>query len=167
MRSRVPRVLSDSSPEAATTAGLVLLGLRELSTTQLRARLARKGFPKASIAEAISRLTANGALNDERTARARARHDLNIRRHGRSRILRQVQALGVDSETARDAVASAFEGVDEDRFLAEAIARRLRGAAPPTDPRDRRRLFGWLLRQGFDPERVRKALYRPGRLSED
>jgi hypothetical protein len=40
-------------------------------------------------------------------------------------------------------------------------------AAPPTDPRDRRRLFGSLLRQGFDSDRVRQALRRRGRLSED
>jgi SOS response regulatory protein OraA/RecX len=160
MRSRVPRVLSDTSPEAATTAGLVLLGLRELSTTQLRTRLARKGFPEISITEAISRLTANGALNDERTARARARHDLNIRRHGRTRVLRQVQALGVDSDTAKDAVARAFEDVDEDRQITDAVTRRMRGEPVPRDPKSLRRLQLWLIRQGFPPDRVFRLLRR-------
>jgi SOS response regulatory protein OraA/RecX len=160
MRSRVPRVLSDTSPEAATTAGLVLLGLRELSTAQLRARLLRKGFPQPSVVEAIARLTANGALNDVRTAHARARHDLNIRRHGRTRVLRQVQALGVDSDTAKDAVARAFEDVDEDRQIADAVTRRMRGAPVPRDAKSLRRLQAWLIRQGFPPDRVFRVLRR-------
>ena len=160
MRFRPPRVPPDPSPNAAATAGLMLLGLRELTTAQLRTRLLRKGFPEASVDEALTRLAATGALDDQRAARARARHDLNIRRQGRSRILRQVQALGVDSDTARDAVARAFEGVDEDRQIADAVTRRLRGAPPPTDPKDVRRLQGWLIRQGFAPDRVLRLLRR-------
>jgi regulatory protein len=162
-----PRVLPDASPQAATTAGLVLLGLRELTTEQLRMRLLRKGYPETSVAEAIARLTVTGALDDQRAARARARHDLNIRRHGRSRILRQVQALGVDSETAHDAVARAFEGVDEDRQIAEAVTRRLRGAPPPAEPKQIRRLQAWLIRQGFAADRVMRLLRRRFEIDED
>src|SRR5262245_41535574 len=160
MRARQPRTPSDTSPQAAFTTGLVLLGLRELSTRQLRARLLRKGFPEASVADAITRLTDSGALNDARTAMARARHDLNVRRHGRTRVLRQVQALGVDNDTAKDAVARAFEDVDEDRQIREAVIRRVRGAPVPTDPKDLRRLQAWLIRQGFPPDRVFRLVRR-------
>lgn len=160
MRSGKPRPLTDTSPAAAATAGLVLLGSRELSTTQVRLRLLRKGFPEASVAEAISRLTESGALNDARTAAARARHDLTLRRHGRTRVLRQVQALGVDSDTAKEAVARAFEDVDEDRQIREAVTRRMRGAPVPTDPKDLRRLQAWLIRQGFPADRVFRLLRR-------
>jgi hypothetical protein len=72
-----------------------------------------------------------------------------------------VQALGVDSDTARAAVAAAFEDVDEDRHLADALTRRLRGQPMPADRKALGRLYGWLVRQGFDAGRV-SALFRRG-----
>lgn len=160
MRYRPLRVPSNVSPAAATTAGLVMLGQRELSAAQIRTRLLRKGYPESSVAEALSRLEATGALDDARTAAARARHDLVINRHGRARVLRKVKSLGVSEETASRAVAAAFTDVNEDRMIADAVARRLRGAELPSDPRAVRRLFAWLLRQGFAPDRVQRLLRR-------
>ena len=73
-------------------------------------------------------------------------------------MLREVKSLGVPDETARRAVAAAFDEVDEDRMVAEALQRKLRGAAIPKDARDRQRLYGWLLRQGFDAHRIQRVL---------
>ena len=56
---------------------------------------------------------------------------------------------------------AAFEDVDEDRLLADALARRLRGQPLPTDRKELGRLYGWLLRQGFDAGKV-SALFRRG-----
>ncbi len=136
------------------------LGSRELTAAQVRARLTRRHFPADLISRVVDRLVTEGLLDDRRAAASRARHDVVIRRHGRHRVLRQVQALGVDRDTASKAVAAAFDEVDEDRQLADALARRLRGAPPPTDPKARARLYGWLLRQGFDSDRIRAALRR-------
>jgi regulatory protein len=158
MRARQPRTPSDTSPAAATTAGLVLLGRRELTASQLRERLLRKGYPDTSVAEALDRLTTRGLVDDARAAGARARHGVVVHRRGRARVLREVQALGVPDETARRAVAAAFDEVDEDRMVAEALQRKLRGAPIPKDARDRQRLYGWLLRQGFDAHRIQRVL---------
>jgi regulatory protein len=158
MRSRPPRPPTDTSPDAATTAGLALLGRRELTAAQVRERLLRKGYPELSVTEAIARLTSRGVIDDSRAAGARARHGVTIHRRGRARVLREVKALGVNDETARSAVAAAFNDVDEDRLLTETLQRRLRGSPLPADPRDRQRLYGWLLRQGFDSGRIRRAL---------
>jgi regulatory protein len=158
MRSRQPRTPSDTSPAAATTAGLVLLGRRELTASQLRERLLRKGFPDTSVIAAIDRLTERGLIDDARAAGARARHGVVVHRRGRARVLREVKSLGVPDETARRAVAAAFDEVDEDRMVAEALQRKLKGAAIPKDARDRQRLYGWLLRQGFDAHRIQRVL---------
>ena len=157
---RKPKVVDDPTPAAARTAALLPLGRRELSSFQLRDRLRRKGFPDRIIDEAFADLRASGALDDTRAARARARHDLVVRRHGRARVLRQVQAMGVDGDTARQAVAAAFDDVDEAQMIEEAVVRRLRNAPLPSDPAAVRRLFGWLLRQGFDAETVKRILRR-------
>jgi regulatory protein len=158
MRARQPRTPSDTSATAATTAGLVLLGRRELTASQLRERLRRKGYPSDSVTEAIDRLTARGLIDDARAAGARARHGVTIHRRGRARVLREVKSLGVTDDTARRAVAAAFDDVDEDRMVAEALQRKLKGAPVPNEPRDRQRLYGWLLRQGFESHRIQRVL---------
>src|SRR5262249_45988316 len=120
--------------------------------------LLRKGYPEASVAEAIERLTARGLIDDARAAGARARHGVVVHRRGRVRVLREVKALGVSDETARSAVAAAFDDVDEDRMLADTLPGGLGGAPLPAAPRARLRLYGWLLRQGFDSRRIQRAL---------
>jgi SOS response regulatory protein OraA/RecX len=149
----------------ASARGLVLrwLGQRELTASQVRLRLHRRHYPDDVITTALSALVANGLVDDGRAARARARHDVSIKRQGRGRVLRQVQALGVDNDTARAAVAAAFEDVDEDRLLADALTRRLRGQPMPVDRKAQGRLYGWLVRQGFDPGKVSVLFRRGGR----
>jgi hypothetical protein len=65
------------------------------------------------------------------------------------------------------AVAAAFTDVSEDQMLADALARKLRGAEPPTDPKAIRRLQAWLLRQGFEPGRVQRFTRGKFRLDEE
>jgi regulatory protein len=160
MAWRKPKVVDDPTPAAARIAALLLLGRRELSSRQLRDRLRRKGFPDDVIDQAFADLQSTGALDDTRAARARARHDLVVRRHGRARVMRQVQAMGVDADTARDAVSAAFDDVDEAQLIEEALSRRLRNAPFPSDPQAVRRLHGWLLRRGFDGDKVTQVLRR-------
>jgi len=159
--SRLPPDPADLTPAAARNLALRWLGLRELSAAQVRLRLRRRHYTDQTITAALARLVADGLLDDMRAARARARHDVVIKRQGRGRVLRQVEAIGVDRDTARAAVDAAFEDVDENTLLANALARRLRGQPLPTEPKDLARLFGWLVRQGFDAGKV-SALFRRG-----
>ena len=137
--------------------------MRELTTSQVRLRLRRRHYPDDVITTAVTALVASGLLDDGRAARARARHDVAIKRLGRGRVLRQVQALGVDNDTALAAVAAAFEDVDEDRLLTDTLTRRLRGQPLPADRKALGRLYGWLIRQGFDAGKVSALLRRGGR----
>lgn len=162
MRRR-PAPPESPTPAAARTLALRWLAGRELTAAQIRDRLRRRLFPADAIDAAIAGLQADGLLDDLRAAEARARHETAIRRRGRHRVLRQLQAIGVEPETAARAVAGVFADVDEDRQIAEAIARRLRGAPVPREARARARLARWLLTQGFDGDRIRRAL--DGRVS--
>jgi SOS response regulatory protein OraA/RecX len=143
------------------------LGQRELTVSQVRLRLRRRHYPADVITTALSALVGKGVLDDGRAARARARHDVSIKRQGRGRVLRQVQALGVDADTALAAVAAAFEDVDEDRLLIDTLTRRLRGQPLPADRKALGRLYGWLIRQGFDAGKVSALLRRGGRNIEE
>jgi regulatory protein len=149
------------TPSAARALVLRWLGQRELTTSQVRLRLRRRHYPEDVIESTLAALAGEGTLDDQRTARARARHDVAIKRRGPGRVLRQVEALGVDRDTAREAVASAFADVDQDAMIRAALERRLRGGPIPADRAARARLFAWLLRQGFDGDRVARVLKNP------
>ena len=143
----------------AYVAGLKLLARRELSEAQLRTRLARRQFDEAEVDAAVARLRREGALDDRRTAMACARTEAHVKRHGRLRAVRAVEALGIARPVARAAVAEAFADLDEDALLAQAIERRLgRGRRADATPAVVRRLHRYLLAQGFEAARVTAAL---------
>ncbi|HEY5618446.1 MAG TPA: regulatory protein RecX [Vicinamibacterales bacterium] len=141
----------------AYVAGLRMLARRELSEAQLRVRLERRQFEPDDIEPAIARLRGEGALDDRRTALACARTEAHVKRHGRLRVLRQLEALGIARGLAKAAVAEVFADIDEDSLLAQTLERRLRQAAS-LDQAAVRRVQRYLLAQGFEAARVTAAL---------
>jgi regulatory protein len=146
--------------ERAYVAGLTLLARRELAEAQLRTRLARRKFDQEDIDSAVVRLRLEGALDDRRTALACARTAVRLRHHGRVRVLRQIEALGIAREVARQAVAEVFTELDEAELLEQALDRRLRRGADLNDPATSRRVHRYLVGQGFDPSAVTGLLRR-------
>ena len=143
----------------AYTVALTLLSARELSETQLRTRLARRQFDAQSIEEAVSRLKADGTLNDRRVALAVARMESAIRHRGRARVIQKIRQAGIDSDTAEDAVREVFEEVDESALLDRALERRLRGkTAKELDDKGRARVVRGLVAQGFHLDAIFKKL---------
>ena len=143
----------------AFTTALNLLSARELSETQLRARLARRKIDPDDINAAINRLKEDGTLNDRRVARAIARMESEIKHRGRARVIQKIRQAGIDSDAAEDAVREVFEDVDENALLERAMERRLRGkSARDLDDRGRARVVRGLVAQGFRLEQVLKRL---------
>ncbi len=139
----------------AYTTALTLLSRRELSTTQLRDRLARRQFAPDGIEAVIRRLIDEGTLDDRRVAMTSARMDASIRRRGRRRVLQRIQQLGISGDMAKAAVEEVFGELDEVALLDQAIARRLKGAAVRTlDARGVARIVRSLVSQGFEAGQV-------------
>jgi regulatory protein len=152
--------------DRAYVAGLTLLARRELAEAQLRTRLARKKFEEEDIDEALQRLRRERAVDDRRTALACARTEVRIKHRGRARVVRQVEALGIARDIARDAVAEVFAELDENALLEQALDRRLRHGLSLSDPAVFRRIHRYLLGQGFDPGRVTALLRRRAKYVE-
>ena len=145
-------------PDAYALA-LTLLAARELSESQLRARLIRRKFDSDDVDDAIARLRADGTLNDRRVALALARMESAIKHRGRARVMQKVRQAGIDGDIAADAVREVFEDVDENALLDRALERRLRGKSPrDLDERARARVVRALAAQGFSLERILKKL---------
>ena len=149
--------MSDDA-DRAYVVGLTLLARRELAEAQLRERLARRKFEKDDIDAAVARLRRERAIDDRRTAVACARTEMRLKHRGRARVVRQIEALGIARDIARDAVAEVFAEVDETELLQQALDRRLRHGMDVSDPAVFRRVHRYLLGQGFDPGRVTALL---------
>jgi SOS response regulatory protein OraA/RecX len=150
-----------ASVQSACALALGWLAGRDLSAAEIQLRLRRRGCPDDVVHRAIEHLRFTHAIDDERVAMSRARVESALRGRGRDRVLLRLRSIGIDAETARRAVETVFREVDEDALLERALDRRLKGAgALLRTPADYRRLFAALVRQGFPPADVRRALDR-------
>jgi regulatory protein len=138
--------------------GLKMLGRRELSEKQVRERLARKAYEPDEIDEAVARLCEERAINDQRVAEAIARMETGIRKRGKVRVRMQLERAGIPKETAKQAIDSVFEGIDDEALIEASLRKRLRGRDTIADDREFQRLFRYLVGQGFESDRVMQAL---------
>ena len=137
---------------------LKMLGRRELSESQIRQRLVRKGHTEEDIDAAVTRLKAERAIDDTRVAEAIARTETAIKRRGKLRVRRQIEQAGIAPAVARKALEVVFEDLDDDALLQAALGRRLRGDRLIADDREFNRLYRYLAAQGFESDRILKVL---------
>ena len=151
-------------PDSAYVAALRMLGGRELSERQVRQRLARRGYDADEIDAAITRLVQDRSLDDERAARAMAHAETSLKQRGRLRVQQRLQAAGIPSAVAQRAIQETFQTIDGDALMDAALQKRLRGREQIADEREFRRLYRYLVGQGFEPDRVLSLLrrYRSG-----
>ena len=135
-----------------------MLGRRELSEKQIRQRLARRAYDAEAIDAAVARLRSDRSLDDARVAGALARQEVLTRRHGRLRAARQLEAAGIAADAARRALDEVFQDVDHDALIAAALDKRLRGNLDLRDAPTFRRLYRYLIGQGFEPDRALATL---------
>ena len=137
---------------------LRMLARRELSEAQLRQRLTRREHDPESIKAALTRLKAERSLDDERVAGVIARSEAGLKKRGRYRVTRQIEAAGIAPAIARRVVDETFATIDADALMSEALARRLRGKTRVEDDKEFSRLYRYLIAQGFEPDRVMALL---------
>ena len=135
---------------AAHRAGLRALARRPFAVRELRRKLLQRQHPAAAVDAAIDRLSAAGLVDDARYAQEWVAAKLT-RGRGPARLLRDLQAQGVERRLAEDTVRDAMkeEGVDPieaARAAAQQRAPALRALPPDVG---RRRLAAFLLRRGF------------------
>jgi regulatory protein len=142
----------------AYLAGLKMLGRRELSEAQVRQRLARRGYEPDNVDAAVARLREERAIDDARVAEAIVRTQSSVRGRGRLRVLREVESAGIAAAIARRAVDDVFDSLDPDALLEASLAKRLDEREPIADDAEFRRLYRYLIGQGFEADRIIAAL---------
>jgi regulatory protein len=157
---------ADSRPSAYLDA-LHLLSRRALTISECRDRLLARQHQTDTVDAAIAHLLDTGALDDRQLALAHARTAVEIKGRGRLRVVRELQARGVDKEIAAEAVAEVFGEKDERSLVARALQKKLRGRPRPADAAEYARLYQYLMRQGFTPAVVVDTLRKLRRTRDE
>ena len=149
--------------ERCYAAALRILGYRFNSAAELRKKLRAKKFDNDVIDEALIRLRDEKWLDDERFAASFVRRRQS-KRIGSRRIARELNAAGVDDETARLAIGQNADPEREREDLA-ALARKRhallvgrKGEEYASSREGRNKLAMYLLNQGYDGALVRETI---------
>ncbi len=142
-------------PDAMALA-LVYLNRRERTVSEVRARLERADLADSEIESTVAELVELGYLDDARFARLFVEDKRNLERWGSERIVRGLAAHGIDHDVIAQALAAAAgpggkDGRDSELGRALELLER-RFPQPPSEPRERERAFGVLIRKGYDSE---------------
>jgi len=176
-RSGQSRLLNDDNVErtpaesagACYQAGLKLLAYRARTESEMRLRLARKGFGETEIEMAITRLKSSGLIDD--AAFAKAWSDNRTAGSPRSAyiIKRELKTKGIEAGIADEAIAAIDDGEAAYR-AAQPRLKRLQ-SLPPEEAR--RKLADFLRRRGFNWNTIERTLARlktegfPGNLESE
>ncbi|GAC1437780.1 MAG: regulatory protein RecX [Thermoanaerobaculia bacterium] len=144
-------------------AALRILKFRFNSEGELRRKLRAKRFDRAAIEETVTRLRDEKWLDDERFAGAFVRTRM-LKKLGPRRIERELQAAGIDRETAGRVVREHNSEEREREDLQSVYDKRRRmmtrrhGDAYPDTPEGRNKMAAYLLKQGYDAALVRSVV---------
>ena len=110
------------------------------------------------IDEAVERLRGERAIDDARVAEAIARTETSIRRRGKLRVRMQIQRAGIGKDLAKRAVDEVFSEIDDDELIEASLRKRLRDRETIADDREFQRLYRYLVGQGFETDKIMRAL---------
>ncbi len=105
---------------------LKLLGMRALSSGELRARLRRRALHPADIDSIVARLRDYKYLDDRKFAESFATSRRDSQGFGKFRVMRELQQRKVAHGVAEKAVSEAFSEVDESEMIEQFLARKFR-----------------------------------------
>jgi len=124
--------------------------------------LSRKGEPAADVDAAIERLQTAGLLDDANYARQLARSKALNAGQSRRRIGQELAKRGVARTVADVAITEVFaeEAVDESANIERAAHKKMKTLSGLDVPTQRRRLYAFLARRGYDAEAIGRIVTR-------
>ena len=144
---------SRSAAASARERSLNLLGRRQMSRAELIRKLRDKGEDPLAAEAAADAMERLGALDDAEYAASVARHYTRMG-YGPGRVRAELARRGVDRQDWDGALDALPE--ENGSTLAALIEKKLRGRTP--EEKDVKKLRDSLIRRGFSPREVRRAL---------
>ena len=147
-------------PGSAFEDAVSMLAARSRAEADLRRRLTMKGHDLAAVEAAMVRLRSAGLLDDRRVAASVARAGLVGSARSERRVLDDMARRGVTAGMARDEIAEVKveENVGDAGNAVRAAERKVRSIRDEDPAVRRRKLLGWLARQGFAFDAAKSAV---------
>ena len=148
---------------------LDILAFRARSSAELKRALVRKGDEPSLVERAIVRLQEQGILDDAAFAQSFTRAKVLGANQSRRRVQQELVRKGVSRTVSAAAIDVVFEeeGVDASAIVLAAARKKMRLLRALEPAVQRRRLYGFLARRGYDGEDIRHAMDAVGRELED
>ena len=139
---------------------LNMLAFRARSSSELARSLQRKGEERPHVDWALARLEEQGLLDDAAFARSLARSKVVDGKQSRRRVQQDLARKGVSRTLADEAIDTVIEeeAVDQRAIVEEAARKKLRALAGLEPAVQRRRLYGFLARRGYEMDDIRSVL---------
>ena len=150
------------APRTTYERALDMLEARARGVDELKRLLLRKGEPAADVDAALERLAQAGLIDDAHYARQLARTKALGAGMSRRRIQQELTRRGVARDVSSRAIADVFdeEGVDEAAAMERVARKKLRTLATLDSATQRRRLYAFLARRGYDSDDIANMLER-------
>lgn len=136
-----------------------LLSAKPRSVAEMRRKLLEKDWTNAEIVDAVlEKLKEYNYLNDAEYAENYASFNIRQKPQGRRKLQLKLAQKRIDKETAAGALEKVFEETPEADLIDQALEKRLRLKGVPQDREETKKLFDYLLRQGFSFDLVREKV---------
>lgn len=146
--------------DEATAYALRLLGQRAYTTRDLRKKLSTKNFPADLIDRVLERFTGSGLLDDKRYALNFARSRLTGSSASPRRVRQHLARKGIPAAFAEEAVQQVLldEEIDVEASLRKVAQRKFESLSGLDPLVQRRRLYGFLARRGYDLDEIQRVV---------
>lgn len=139
---------------------LNMLAMRGRAAAELRRQLVRKGEPTDQVDAVVERLRAAGLVDDAAFARQFARSKALGTGMSRRRLRGELGRRGIASGLADEAIDAVFEEeqIDEEAAIERVAQKKMRALARLPAETQRRRLYAFLARRGYDADDVARVV---------
>jgi regulatory protein len=132
------------------------LGAKSQHSLELASAMAGKGVEEALVVQIIDELTQAGYVNDRAWLEAFVKHQ-QLRKHGPRMIIQKLQAKGISSQAAKQAVEEFGQSEMQEEAIQRLLETRYR-SKDLTNHLERQKVFAALIRKGFSVNQIQKAL---------
>ncbi len=155
-------IMEEVLPKRAKLRAMNLLKTREYTVRQLHDKLKDGGYPERIIEQALDYVESFHYTDDLRYATGFIRNHEGDR--SRRRIEQDLMRRGIDRAVLEQAWAAWEEegGVQEESAMIRALLEKKGFDRETADQRQKQRMYGFLMRKGFQAEQVRRAVLRDG-----
>jgi regulatory protein len=154
-RAELDRIAHEEQLHEARQYAFLLLSYKARTTSELKQRLARKGFSPDIVSHTLQRLTELKMVDDAWFARRFAEDRIAIGHKGKWRVRAELLKRGINRQQIDAAIAEAPDEVAAAKEVAAKYLGRNRRLEPDVL---RRRLYALLARRGFSPDTIRQVI---------